>query len=148
MNWQALLVLPFLANFAAAQSEKMQAPPKVEKICGKLQRETPVRVSPLAKTNLLFGVPLGLYVAEGDRPCCEAMTLAGTTKSGTWASFHFKAKNLKPGMYWLVAKTNDREYKILIQYEPKKNSEQSCGDTWWQVNNDGKFEKLEVITVD
>jgi hypothetical protein len=152
MKWCALFALLF-AVCLSAQTQKTIEPPSTEKLCGKLVHSERIPVKNQTntyeeKTKNLGRVVLRLYAAVEGRSCCEGLFPKVEATTGKWGSFHFKEKCVGPGLYWLVAKVNNREYKLLVQYAPKANSTELCSGQSWELDDAGNFWKAELITVD
>ena len=152
MKWFIILAVPFLASNGTAQTARGNAPTTVERLCGKVEhvREIPVKAAQntfLTEARKLPRVPVSLYPAEEGRECCFGTSPIASTTTGRWGSFRFDENKLTSGPYWIVVKPNGREYRLLIQYARKKNSDKLCSDTFWQVTDDGRFWKTETVFV-
>jgi hypothetical protein len=151
MRVLSIAAMALLANIAQAQSQPHNAP-VLEKLCGKLLHSEQVPVKNTTntfedKTKNLSHVMVQLYRAD-DRPCCDGLFLAAEAKTGRWGSFHLKEKGLAPGLYWVVARPNSREYRMLVRYEPKSGSEQLCSQSLFELNDAGNFWRAEIVVLD
>ena len=127
--------------------------PTVERLCGKLVHSEKVSVKGhdrdfTTKERNLAHAPVRLYSALGDGACCEGRTAASTTTTGHWGGFELKSKGLIAGPYWLEVESNGQKHTILILYSPKKNSDQLCTDTVWELDSEGNLSKQQFIIVD
>jgi hypothetical protein len=153
MKRAALISLVLSAISAHSQSSLRSDPPTVAKVCGKLQHfeEIPVKNAKNTfedKTKNLPGIAVSLFPAKDSSECCVGISPIAQATTGRWGAFRFSAKNLTSGLYWLVAKTNGQEYKLLVRYEPKSNPDQLCYQTFWELDDAGHFWITETITVD
>jgi hypothetical protein len=147
----SIAAMAFLASIARAQSQPHNAP-VLEKLCGKLLHSEQVPLKNTTntfedRTKNLSHVMVQLYRAD-DRPCCNGLFLAAETKTGRWGSFQLKEKGLAPGLYWVVARPNSREYRMLVRYEPKSASKEVCTQSLFELNDAGNFWKAEIVEVD
>jgi hypothetical protein len=156
MKWVIMLAVPFLASNGTAQTTaqtaQRDAPTTVERLCRKLEhvQEIPVKTAQntfVTEARKLPRVAVSLYPAEEGRECCSGASPIASTATGRWGSFRFNEKKLTSGLYWIVVKPSGREYRLLIQYAQKKNSDRLCSDTFWQVTEDGNFWKTETVFV-
>jgi len=148
-----LMVLVYSAVMVNAQDAGKKDPPKFARLCGKLQHSEQVPVKNAKNTfedrvRDLPHVTVRLYSAQQDRECCDGMPLTAQTVTGHWGAFRFDTKNLMSGFYWLVIQTNGREYKMHVQYDPRLKSGDLCSETFWELNDAGRFWISESITVD
>jgi len=153
MRGAFLLALVSLAVVVNAQDAGKTEPPKVAKLCGKLQHTEDVPVKNAKNTfeekvRNLPQVTVRLYSAKQGSECCNGMPLAAQAVTGRWGGFRFGSKNLIGGLYWLAVQTNGREYKLLFQYDPKLKSDELCSETFWRLNDAGQFWMGRTITVD
>jgi hypothetical protein len=153
MKLAVLFTLLFSAICAHAQNSRKNDPPAVVKVCGKLQHfaEVPVKNTKNTVEDKIRNLPrvtMLLYSAKDGHECCVGMSPVAQTTTGHWGAFHFGPNKLTSGLYWLVAQTNGREYKLLVRYDPKMKSDQLCHETFWELDNVGNFWKTETVTVD
>ena len=153
MKVGVIFVLAFTAVCLNAQDNRKYDPPAVAKVCGKLQHYALVPVEAAINTveekvMNLPGVSVRLYSARDNNECCAGMSPVAQTTTGQWGAFHFNAKNLTGGLYWLAVATNGREYKLLVRYDPKIKSDQLCHETFWEVDDAGNYWKAETVTLD
>jgi hypothetical protein len=152
MRVLSIAAMAFVASIAQAQSQS-HAAPVVEKLCGKLLHSEQVPVKNTTntfkdKTKNLSHIMVQLYRADDGRPCCDRLFLAAETKTGRWGSFHLKEKGLAPGLYWVVARPNWREYRMLVRYEPKSGSKELCSQSLFELNDAGNFWRAEIVVLD
>jgi hypothetical protein len=133
------------------QAQTEQQPISVERMCGKLfrYRQVPVKGTTNTfdvKTEALTKVDLNLYRVNKSTKCCESLSVVAKTKTGRWGSFAFK--NVVDDIYWLVARVDGKDYKMLIRYQSKRDSDEKCSDNWFQIEDSGSFGFGRTITVD
>jgi hypothetical protein len=137
-----LLVAYLMIGLAppAISSESME-PVSVDRLCGKLvssedgaQQGKPNSVQYDIKPIAHARVRLFSPTASGD--CCTLLTPMAETISGRDGTFQFK--KITPGDYLLVATLGATEYKLLVRYEPVKNSEKNCSELQYTLEK-GKF---------
>jgi hypothetical protein len=148
-----ILVVVLFAASTLAQAPNSAPPPSLERLCGKLEhvQNVPVKDAPntiVSKARDLPRVAVRLYPAGENGQSCEGASAIATTATGHWGSFGFKSKQLPGGLYWLQVEPNERKYRMLIRYAPKRYSDQSCSETLWEVNDSGDFWRAQIITVD
>jgi len=153
MTLNSIGVLVLLSASAFAQAPNDAPPPTVQRLCGKLEytHDIPVKgdsKSIVTKEQDVRHAAVSLYPAVENGQCCEGVAAASTTMTGHWGSFQLKSKQLPGGLYWLQVEWNSRKYQMIIQYEPKKYSDQLCSQTVWEVNDAGDLRKVIFITVD
>jgi len=153
MKTIVIIAATFLSCGAFAQSSNTTDLPVTERLCGKLQRtqDFPVKGGLNQITTKYWNLPhvsVSLYPATDGRQCCDGIVPLMTTKTGHWGSFEFKAKGLPAGSYWVQVEPNGRQYRMRIQYAPKKNSTQLCSTTFWDVDDAGSFRMGQLITLD
>jgi hypothetical protein len=151
MNVLLMLTMALLWSGAPIQAQAEQRPILVERMCGKLirYRQVPIKGTTNTfdvKTKALPRVDLNLYRGNGNAKCCESLSVVAKTKTGRRGSFEFK--NVVDDIYWLVASVDGRDYKMLIRYQPKKNSDEKCSENWFQIEDSGSFGFGKTITVD
>jgi len=153
MRLPVLIAGLLFAVASAAQTADKKEPPSLERLCGKLERveyvsrkNEPSSLDP--KYSNMSNVPLFLYRAESNQACCESLQLADEGKSNHWGNFKLERKGITAGLYWIVACPASSEYRMLVQYAPKKNSTALCGDNVFQVTDKGEFSMARFIVVD
>ena len=150
----AFATIALLVTVAKGQDRVQGArPPVVERLCGKLLHSEQVPIKNAVntfedKTRNLAHVTVKLYRADDDRLCCNGLSLAAETKTGRWGSFRLREKGLVGGVYWIVVRPTSREYRLLIRYEPKKNSDELCSQSLFELNDAGNFWKAEIVVLD
>lgn len=153
MKVVALLASAFLANFAQVRSPSRITPPPVARLCGKLVHVDRVPDKDIqnafeARTKSLPRVSVRLYGADGDRSCCEGLPLVGEATTGRWGSFRLNEKGLAGGLYWIAARRNARQYQLLVRFEPRKNSTESCSDLYYEVDDLGNMTVAVTLVVE
>jgi len=147
-----LLVAYLMIGLAppAISSESME-PVSVDRLCGKLVSSEDGQqgktnsvqhdIKPIAHARVRLFSP----TASGD--CCTLLTPMAETLSGRDGTFQFK--KITPGDYLLVATLGATEYKLLVRYEPIKNSEKNCSELQYTLEK-GKFllRRSVAVTVD
>jgi hypothetical protein len=126
-------------------------PWRVDRICGRAEylKRIPERKRPnnySDKRRSLSGVSLELYEAADNSPCCSEVKNVGSTTSGRGGQFEFNPD--RPGRYWLMAKWNGKDYKVAIDFEPKKKSTTVCSEQGIQIEDDGDASWWVTVTVD
>jgi hypothetical protein len=148
MNQLSLIFAAVLAAGFLGQGPAREAPPSLERLCGKLVHYEGAWVHGRDKTRNLPHVPVRLYPAVDREQCCEGLAAKATLSTGHWGDFEFKPKGISAGFYWLEVEPNGREYKILIEYAPKKHWGQMCTQTVWEVDDAGKLRHEQLMTID
>jgi hypothetical protein len=121
----------------------------VDHLCGKLVSSTPhpvkgrhyvgsVDQSSLGKTELT------LFSRDADAVCCMNLKTAAKTTTGDDGAFEFKG--VKSGSYWLVARSDGKDYKMAIRYEAKENPNDRCSDLRYEIEDAGLFELGRMIS--
>lgn len=147
MRWAAPML--FLAMPVWAQAGNSEVPVHVERVCGKLvhYEEIPFGDRTVkAKTKNLPRITGRIYRASEGGKCCEGLPVVGETQTGRFGDFDFKKSTA--GLYWVVFRGADREYKFLIRYAPQKSSDEKCSAFQYEVRNDGTASIGRIITVD
>lgn len=152
MKWQLLFAYLMIGLVHPAISSETMEPVSVDRLCGKLVssediheqgKPNPARhdIKPITHARVRLFSP----TASGD--CCTLMTPMAETLSGHDGIFQFK--KITPGDYLLVASFDGTEYKLLVRYEPVKNSEKNCSELQYTLEK-GKFllRRSVAVTVD
>jgi hypothetical protein len=149
-----IAVLAVLLGAGSLAQKSTEPPlPRVERLCGKLQhvRDIPEKKNSrtlIQKTTNLSSAVVSLYPFDEKGNCCEMISALEKTITGRWGSFHLKENGLARGTYWLVAEAGGRQYKMLIQFVPQRNSIKPCSEIYWQVTDEGQFWITETIVID
>jgi hypothetical protein len=148
VKWQLLVASLMLGlAFPAISSETME-PVSVDRLCGKLVSSEDIQeqgkpnsaqhdIKPIPHARIRIFSP----TASGD--CCTLMTPMAETLSGRDGTFQFK--KITPGDYLLVATIAGTEYKLLVRYEPVKNSDKNCSELQYTFEK-GKFLLRRSVT--
>jgi hypothetical protein len=150
MTWALLLVVLLGGKNQLASPEYPQRPFEVARVCGKLVHVEHVRVKNASNTfvdnrRAIPRTTLRVYLAKQGEECCLQSPIA-ELRTGRWGRFEFR--NLEPGLVWLVAHVGERDYKMLIRIDPKKNSGDECMDFDYDIEDSGAFSVSRTITVD
>jgi hypothetical protein len=153
MRLVSIFVLLVSTGSAMAQTNQNDPPQALEKLCGKLVHSEDVRVKNTqntfeTRTRNLPRVSVNLYRANDGQGCCDKSLLVAKATTTHWGAFHFDTKKTAGGLYWIVVKPEGRENKLLVRYSPKGSSKQLCYQTFWTVNDAGKFWISETVTLD
>src|SRR5262245_43774346 len=128
-------VIFILVSFS--MSLALQARPQVEtwelvaKLCGNLEQTGFVpdknRPSQYSEKRIpIQNSKLTLYEAPNNSVCCSNVPVAGETTTSKNGSFEFKG--LKNGYYWLVARFENREYRMSIRIGKLKDKQPVCSE--------------------
>jgi hypothetical protein len=153
MNLTSVVIMAAVAASLSAQTPKADTPPTLERLCGKLHRvqEFPDKKVPNTidqKEWNLSHVPVRLYPADGNNACCTGKTPIAETKTSHWGGFELKSKGIPAGTYWLEVEPNGQRSELMVQYSPKKYSNQLCTETFWEVDDTGNLRNATFIIVD
>ena len=141
MKWQLLVASLMIGLVLPTVSSETMEPVSVDRLCGKLVSSEDIQeqgktnpaqhdIKPIPHARVRLFSP----TASGD--CCALMTPMAETLSGHDGIFQFK--KITPGDYLIVATLGATEYKLLVRYEPVKNSEKNCSELQYTLEK-GKF---------
>ncbi|MGB8661591.1 MAG: hypothetical protein WCD34_14290 [Candidatus Acidiferrum sp.] len=149
MKWQLLAVCLSLVCFLPVTSAQTSEPVSVDRMCGKLVSMEALPEN--GKTNSfsreakpISHARVRLFPPTANGDCCSLMTPSAEVFSGRDGEFQFK--KIEAGDYWLVAMIAEKEYKLLIRYQPGKKSAKNCSDFQYTLE-EGKFQFVRTATV-
>jgi hypothetical protein len=153
MHLAYIPIVALLAATLSSQAAEILSPPKLERICGKLDRVESVptknkRGISKEKKRDLARVPVALYEAREGQPCCEGIAPVATAKTDHWGDFEIRPKHAAGGLYWLQVEPDGHRYKMLVQYRPKRNSNEMCTQKHWEIDENVNFVESQTITID
>jgi hypothetical protein len=149
----SILALFMSVGSAMAQTSQKNAPAVVKNLCGKLIHSEDERVRNTqntfeTRTRNLPRASMRLYRADDGHACCAEVLLVAKTTTCRWGTFHFNTKKTAAGLDWIAVKPDGRENKLFVRYDPKRNSDQLCYQTFWEVNDAENSCISETITVE
>lgn len=123
----------------------------MDRLCGRLVHAEQKRaldggVAPTEKQRSLSKVPLEIYEWKDGTPCCEGLKMAGSVVTGWRGSFEFK--KAPPGLYWVVARWNDKQYQLQVKFAPDRKSRTECLEQGFQIDSQGRLDEWITVTVD
>jgi hypothetical protein len=126
-------------------------PSNVTRLCGRLDHVEgiPEYKHPdnfAESRKALRDISLDLYERRANENCCENLKPIDRTITGKGGRFEFK--NQKPGLYWLRADWNGKEYKLAVVYTPEKDSQEVCSQQGMKVDYAGDAGWWLTVTVD
>ena len=115
----------------------------VAKLCGRLQHTERVphkslpgqfsqKISPIKDAKLIA------YEAPSNSVCCSNVRVAGEVTTNKTGNFEFKG--LTKGYYWLVARVDNREYRMSIRIGQLKDKQPVCSQMSFEIDASGEFE--------
>jgi hypothetical protein len=147
---RTLALMAVFANWnQVANAARSPKPFEVAHVCGRLFRlkQVPVKNTGNSFRDKRQAIPhatLMVYVAQQRSECCSGSPVE-KTQSGRRGQFRFK--HLKASLLWLVARVDDRDYKMLIRIDSKKNTDDECSDLEYDIDDSGSFTGARTITV-
>ena len=127
MKWKLLAFVLLLGFSRAANSADTQEPVVVDGICGRLvSLETVAQQGTAApareEMKPLSRVRIRLFSPSID--CCALVAPVAEVTTGPDGNFQFRKP--EPGDYWVVAKIDNAEYKVLVRYVATKKGSSPC----------------------
>jgi hypothetical protein len=114
----------------------------VAKLCGRLQHSNRIphknipgqfseKISPIKDAKLVA------YEAPSNSVCCSNTRVAGEATTNKNGNFEFKG--LTKGYYWLVARADDREYRMSIRIGQLQDKQPVCSEMSFEIDASGEF---------
>lgn len=111
-------------------ARETQSITKIDRLCGYLVSETQTGRYSISKEKMI------LYRREPAIDCCKAQNQVREVQTQRDGRFEFK--RVPAGAYWMVAVVNNREFKMLIDFAPTKDS-QDCSWNLYTIDGKGNF---------
>jgi len=133
------MLLAALASPAQPQVEEWEL---VAKLCGRLQHieRIPDKKKPIEfseKKSPIANAKLIAYQAPPNAVCCSKFLAAGETTTNKNGAFEFK--ELAKGYYWLVARVDERDYRMSVRIGQLKDRQPVCSEMSFEIDAAGEF---------
>jgi hypothetical protein len=148
MRHAVLCAMILVGNMLCAQDKK---PWNIDRLCGRLEHVEKIPDRKHAdifseKPKALRDVRLVMYERQENEACCEKLTPIDEIMTGKNGLFNFK--DAKPGLYWLAANWDGKEYKSAVVYKPQKSPGTICSQQGLQFDYAGNADWWITVTVD